>query len=241
MSTTQQSETATYTCDRDGCQTEVEEHALVHGSFCSQQCYDKHRGAKQLRNIKHDHRWCHGCFRQLKDIERPGDEYSVVIGPVDHDAVADTARDVLVGYQYFTEHATHGEKTGRGVDDSDTTGGHSVTPDTLVLNDGDTVDLDPISPEPEVTPAPADTLVITGTICECGTTDHRDDYLRSEQVTSVRAATKRLCRALLFTGREGQHDKQFDIRVLARTLKESLQETGEYDWELAVGRAIKPS
>jgi len=182
----------------------------------------------------------HGCFRRLKDIERPGDSKSVVIGPVDHDSVADTARDVLVGFQHLTEHARHGEKTGRGVVQNNDVG--KSEPRSLVLvDDSDVVKHEPTSPATDRAPAPADTLVLTGTICECGTTDHRDDYLRSEQVTSVREATKRLCRALLFTGREGQHDKQFDVRVLARTLKESVQETGEYDWELAVGRSIKPS
>lgn len=227
MSTTTRS--VTYTCGREACDEEWERESAGHGAFCSERCAQKHRGAKLLNNIKHDHRWCHGCFRKCKDIEQPGDLKSVVIGPTDHDAVADTARDVLVGYQYLTEHARHGEKTGRGVVDD--VSAVEKREDEWVL----------CREDPDQTTAPADTLVMTGTICECGTTDHRDDYLRSEQVTSVRAATKRLCRALLFTGREGQHDKQFDVRVLARTLKESVQETGEYDWELAVGRSIKPS
>lgn len=195
-----------YPCERRDCAGTYDEDGAVAGSFCSQRCHHIHSlrkdGANLLRSIEYDHRWCHGCFRRLKEIEkaRPRDP------------------DFVVGYQYLTRHARKGESEGRAVVERHDRRG------------------DAVGPRP---PSPTDRLTMTGTICTCGTTDHRDDYLRQESVPSASAAAKRLCHALVWTGHEGQHDKSVDARVLARTLRESATEFGEWDWPLAVGAAIQ--
>jgi predicted Fe-S protein YdhL (DUF1289 family) len=48
-----------------------------------------------LNLVKHDHRFCYGCCRQLKEIERP---------PADKP-------ECVIGFQYTTKNATHGHKT----------------------------------------------------------------------------------------------------------------------------------
>lgn len=162
--------------------------------YCSEVCRHRDVGADHLRNIEHDHRWCHGCFRRVKSVEkaRPQDP------------------EFVIGYQYLTPHAEHGIKEVGGIDDGDR----------------------------DRTLFPAESYTQTGTICECGTTDHRDDYLRRESVASVSAAAKRLIRAFVDMREEGQHDKAIDARELAATLRESATERGEWDWKLAVGRAL---
>jgi len=191
-------DTQTVTCKSDDCEETGQEWEFRNGEYCSTECFHRDRGRRLLTNIKYDHRWCHGCFRRLKTINKP------------------RAKDpgFVVGYQFLTEHARYGEFEGRAVVNERTC----------------TDDRRP--------PSPSERLTMTGTICECGTTDHRDDYLREASQVSVREAAKRLCRALVWTGAEGQHDKTIDARELARTLRESAEERGEWDWALAVGRAV---
>lgn len=186
--------------------------------FCSEECRLRDAGGKQLRNIARDHRFCTACFRQVKEIERPPGGTSVVVGPVAHAARSDdAAADVLVGYQYRTRHATTGEREGRAIVTTDPTDPHAG----------------------ERPPSPGDRLAMTGTICECGTTDHRDDWARGAHVTDLSAAAERLVGILDWVGREGQQDKTIDARTLYRTLTESIRETDEPDWPLAVGRALE--
>lgn len=204
----------THECSRSDCDHEYAEPLAVEGSFCSERCATIHRGEKLLTNIRHDHRYCHSCFRQLKEIERPPSEYTLIPGPVDHDALADEAKNCIIGFEYITEHATLGllDRTRR---------------QDATVDRQDSVH-------------PADELTMSGTVCACGTTDHRDDYVRDEELTSIRAAARRLCTVLEHLGREGQHDKTVNASVLLDAVKQTRDvgtDSGLH-WPLAVGRAV---
>lgn len=124
----------TYTCSRDGCEETFQEGRAVDGSYCSEQCATRVAGENLLKHIKRDHRFCHGCFRQLKEIERPPSDRTLVVGPVDHDAVADTWRNCLVGFEHLTEHAELGER-GRDYhhDETETRGPDAVVSGTVCV------------------------------------------------------------------------------------------------------------
>lgn len=200
-------QTETYVCDREGCTDNFSKQTAVDGSYCSRRCAALVAGENLLRHIKHDHRFCHACFRQLKEIERPPASRSLIVGPVDHDPLVPTFQNVLVGFQHLTEHADLGERSRDFVDHGD-----------------------------EHRPTGGD-AVITGTVCSCGTTDHRDDYLRLDEVVSIRDAATRLCRIMTLLSREGQHKKTIDVATLLDALEE--QSDGDaLDWQLALGHAI---
>ena len=201
-------QTKTYHCEREGCEGTFTEQTSVEGSYCSQRCANLVAGENLLAHIQRDHRFCHACFRQLKEIERPPAKREIVIGPVDHDAVAPTYRNCLIGFEYLTEHAELGERSRDFVDH-----GEEHRPD-------------------------ATDAVITGTVCTCGTTDHRDAFLRLDEVVSITDAATRLCRILTVLGTEGQHDKTIDVASLLTALE--AQADGEtLDWQLALGHAIE--
>lgn len=197
-----------YECSRENCDEEFPQPQAVKGSYCSRECAVLVQGEKLLGHLRRDHRFCHSCFRQLKEIERPTTEFLRSRQGV--------ATDAIVGYEYLTPNAELGPA-------------NRVAPHAK---------LDPGAPGSDDPPAPADTLTVSGTTCTCGTTDHRDGWLRETETTSIPSATLRLCRILAFLGREGQHDKRVDARVLVDTLRETKQQNDELDWQRAVGRAI---
>jgi len=84
--------------DCDGTRTRL---SSVRGSFCSEECADRHDGRQFLRSLRQDHSVCWSCLRLRKELERPTDESRRGLGPV-----VDAA---LVGYEYLTEHAEYGE------------------------------------------------------------------------------------------------------------------------------------
>ncbi|QLH80964.1 hypothetical protein [Halosimplex pelagicum] len=196
-----------YDCDRDACEQTFPKGAGAEGSYCSQRCADLVTGRNLVQHIQRDHRFCHNCFRQVKEIERV--DKTLIVGPVEHDSVADTFADCIVGYEHLTEHGELGERQdGHYVLDEDA-GGR----------------------------APSGDAVVTGTVCSCGTTDHRDDYLRREGITSTPAAARRLCDILALLGREDQHDKTVDATQLVDAVG---GDPATADWERAVGEAIEP-
>lgn len=201
----------TYDCARDECENTRNEVTSV-GSYCSEQCSQLAAGEELLRHIRQDHRLCSGCFRQLKEIERPPVEKRVNIGPVDHEALAPTWKNCLVGYQYITKHAELGQRSYRRGE---------------ARRENEIVD-------------PADEHTLSGVVCTCGTTDHRDSYVRDERMESIRTVAGRLCDLLELLGREGQHDKTVNATTLVRTV-EQFEEPGTEGWQLAVGRAIESS
>lgn len=110
MSTTSQPTNVEETYDCTYCDDEFPAPTAVAGSFCSTSCHRAHRREKRVREvfreIEQDHRFCATCGRQLKTVDKPNT--TVVVGPSRHQEW-DHAKDVLVGYQYRTEHAETGE------------------------------------------------------------------------------------------------------------------------------------
>jgi hypothetical protein len=202
----------TYECARDECENTCDEVTSVEGSYCSRRCYQLERGRKLLNLIEHDHRFCAGCYHQLKEIERPPVEMRVNIGPVAHDVPADTWKNCLVGYEYVTEHGELGQRT------------RTRTGAQMHVDAGD--GSGPV--------APADQRTMAGVVCECGTTDTRDTYVRDSELVATETAARRLCDVLEMLGHEGQHD----ATIHAPTLLETVQASEEPNWALAVGRAI---
>jgi len=179
------SATTDSTAECEHCSGERDMYDSVEGSFCSKECYHKHRGGKFLNTLKYDHRYCHGCLSQLKEVERPTDEQLRSIDGM-HSA------ESVVGFQYRTPNADTGEITVRA----------------------DVID-----------------TVATGVVCgNCGTTDHRDAFMRDFEPTE---AAKRLRKRVKETREEGQHSKQFDTSAFVEAWNES------HDWTLSLGRALE--
>lgn len=76
--------------------------ASVAGSYCSTRCFYAAKGAGILDQLRRDHTVCSTCFARVKTIERPSDE----------------APEAVVGFEYPTKHATHGDAVIRP-DDAD--------------------------------------------------------------------------------------------------------------------------
>lgn len=89
----------TDTCDHPDCESEYTIQNAV-GGYCSQACADRHAGAKLLRAIRQDHRFCWSCWRALKTVETPTAEARRGLGPVTDEA--------LVGYEDTTRHVDQG-------------------------------------------------------------------------------------------------------------------------------------
>jgi hypothetical protein len=89
-----------YDCAFPDCDQTRTETSSVAGSYCSQDCADRHDGQRLLRQIETDHRFCWSCWRARKTIERPTDTARRGLGPVTDDA--------LIGYEYATEHVEMG-------------------------------------------------------------------------------------------------------------------------------------
>lgn len=204
----------TYPCADQACDEHFAAHDSVDGSYCSQTCSYRDDGRSILRNIAHDHRYCTSCFRQVKEIERPQEHQRVVVGPVDHDQLQATSQDVLVGYQYRTKHSDIGPKETRA---------HHI------------IDAQPDTHDRK--PTPADSLTMTGTICACGTTDHRDDYLRTHDHVDIPQAARRLHSILEDHYHDGQLDTQPDSAQLVQALLDSLDDDTP-DWAAAIGAAL---
>lgn len=85
---------------------------------------------------------------------------------------------------------------------------------------------------------PADRVVTGAAVCQCGTVDHRDEWIREEHIGSLSDAAERLIGILERQAREGQHEFEVDALELAKTLRRTAEDEGSPDWELAVGRAI---
>lgn len=96
-----------YPCER--CGDPIVEANAVKGSFCSGTCWYRHKGRKILDQIESDHRWCATCFRQIKTVLKPPISDSIDVEGPDHAGRVDTGpKDVLVGWQFATEHTTWG-------------------------------------------------------------------------------------------------------------------------------------
>lgn len=195
----------TYTCSHQECEEEyTKPGSVVDGSYCSRRCSLLDTGEDFLRNIRDDHRWCGGCYRQLKEVEAPP---------------PGSYPEFVIGFEYLTEHAELGQREANADSFVDDARADSTT-------DGDRLI------------APMDRLTVGSAVCECGTTDHRDGWVREVRLTSIYDTALRLCRAIEHTGREGQHEKTIDAERLTMLLKKSAEKHGSLNWELAVGYAL---
>lgn len=79
-------------CHNPACGEYRNPEKSVRGSYCSAECYFRHRGHKALKNLEKDHRFCRTCFGRVKEIEDPPEGLDVP--------------EFVVGYQYGTPRAT---------------------------------------------------------------------------------------------------------------------------------------
>jgi len=89
------------------CKTCGEEFSRESGfrpGYCSQDCYERKQAHDLLHNLKHDHRFCHACFAELKEVDRPSDN---LLRSVQGMHVA----EALTGFQSRTPEAGRGVKT----------------------------------------------------------------------------------------------------------------------------------
>jgi len=105
MSTTQSVPIAT--CKH--CREQFEKPTGFDADHCSEKCYFERKGSKALNLIKHDHRFCGSCFRQLKEIEKPPEATL--------EELTNETSQALVGFQYRTPNATTATKSFKGSDE----------------------------------------------------------------------------------------------------------------------------
>lgn len=90
-----------YDCAFPDCDDTRTETSSVQGSYCSQECADRHTGRKFVRLVREDHRFCWSCLRIRKEIEQPTAFARRGLGPITDEA--------LQGFEYHSEHVTMGE------------------------------------------------------------------------------------------------------------------------------------
>jgi len=72
--------------------------------YCSEDCFYIHKGRKALNQVESDHTICATCHTPIKTIEKPPESVSLNIPPSDHTQSNGLTENVLIGYQYQTEH-----------------------------------------------------------------------------------------------------------------------------------------
>lgn len=78
-----------------------------------------------------------------------------------------------------------------------------------------------------------------GTICECGNANTREREAIIRELSSIKTTALQLHRALTALRREGQHGKDIDLLALAKALREQDEAGDDWDFQLAVGRAVE--
>lgn len=81
-----------YPCSYPDCEENRPADA-VGGSYCSADCFYRHKGRKAISEIKRNHKWCATCFRPVKSVLPPDED----------------CPDFAIGWQFPTEHTTHAE------------------------------------------------------------------------------------------------------------------------------------
>jgi len=192
------------TWECDFCEADHAAHDFFNDAMCSEECERRDRAETLLNKLRHDHRFCFSCGRRLKTVERPPEDVTLVVGPCRHDAVPNVAKDVLVGYEYATEHADHGEISLDVVDDPRRGHIHPEAEDRLLAD-----------------------RVGNGVTCSCGATDHRDadPTLRSrwaiEVAHNLQEATAEL-RAEGKTDERLRRDAHFDALIEGASHEDAL-------------------
>jgi len=89
-----------YTCALEECDNDRTPSTSVRGSYCSRDCADRADGRALLQDIEQDHRFCWGCFRKRKDVERVPDEARRGRGRFTAEA--------MIGFETPTRHVERG-------------------------------------------------------------------------------------------------------------------------------------
>lgn len=97
--------TATVSDDCRHCGGAIPEDAAdPNDTYCSRECYYRHRGENVLEDIQRDHRICATCFTRIKTVE-----YADVIRSRQPKVDIRQVPECVIGYQYPTEHTTVGQ------------------------------------------------------------------------------------------------------------------------------------
>jgi len=70
----------------------------IHGSFCSHECFHKHKGENIIRQIKSDHTVCTSCFGTLKNIDKPPRDFLERINVEN----GFHTKQAIIGFEYTT-------------------------------------------------------------------------------------------------------------------------------------------
>jgi hypothetical protein len=219
-----ESERNEYECSYGGCDEEFLEGNGIQKSFCSVNCYYRHKGRKALNKIESDHRYCATCFRPVKTTLAPsedwidrgssalgtaldnGGELANIGGEITLDATEcsqarPTATDSTVGYQYPTEH------TEFVVDEVD-----SENPHRRVMR--------------------------SGWGCQCGNIDlsERHEVLEDVEIGSILPLLWRCLVELAESGAVGPKDLSLNTELKERFLGGAREHWR--DWEFIAGYAL---
>lgn len=238
MSLTQSSpDEQTYECDH--CGGDRRPSTSVAGSFCSHECHRAHRGQKRVRELfrtlEHDHRYCTTCGRKLKEV----------IKPPKRNAVGKDIPDWVIGWQHRTDRSCIGERSPR-VDIPDESELELPSkPDGAIYaydHDGSTKNVGNYGDfrnERPPTIAPNDP-VYTGTVCNCGNTDHRHEEERIRNRSPFETAYY-LAIATRELRTEGKHEVEIDRdRLFDAVLEQALpvEERTDVDIREALAKAV---
>lgn len=74
------------------------------GAYCSPECRLTRQGENILNTIRNDHTVCATCFRRLKVVDRPSDDW------LRANSLGEITREAIVGFEYPTpnRHQDHG-------------------------------------------------------------------------------------------------------------------------------------
>jgi len=208
-----------YECEQQDCDEQFAAPEAVRGSFCSAYCFYTFKGAKALNKIIADHRFCATCFKPIKDVAPPPDEWVeratskldlalthgaafdgepgdqlVIDATACPDTVQPVAADAVIGHQHETQHTT------RAIDKDDNGPGAS----TYSYRWG----------------------------CECGIVDPetRDEAIERSEWEAVILDLLRTLSRLAAEGTIARRPSKAD-------LFDALREHGR-DWDYAIGRAL---
>lgn len=208
------------------CDSAYESHDPVAGSYCSLECYYRDKGEGVLHDIQQDHRFCSTCFRQVKTVEHPPDQWledassilktaldagaeivgregQLTLDATDAETKRSTAADSVVGFQYPTEFTTFGE------------------------------DLTPEERRRRLEDQPTANRSMRGTWgCECGAVDLAD-HDRTLELVEGHFVFLNLLRCLLTYYREGAIEQ----RPSKDRLFDAFREHGR-EFDLAIGEAL---
>jgi len=100
------------TCDYCGTAEPVSQlvQPTPNNNYCSETCYLRHRGVKALNQVRQDHRLCASCGRQLKELDKPPEEFVERIKRTNGPATA----EAIVGFQDRTPEGDTGIKEYEG-------------------------------------------------------------------------------------------------------------------------------